>query len=186
MFFGIRHSPLAYQIDQLGHDGGELAQPVELPRAFTGVAAGNQDAGRAFHMQPLAARLHGHSEARQPGFEADLVGNHPLQGGDVLRAASDAVTIHIKADGKIEARRGTKPSVEPQALECVHRQVDVRARELDGVAEAFERLCQHMNPNVGAAAALNIERRGSEESDSHSGYAQDYDDICRSGTPGYT
>jgi predicted nucleotidyltransferase len=36
------------------------------------------------------------------------------------------------------------------------------------VAQAFERLCQDVNPDVGAAAALDIERRGSEESDSHS------------------
>jgi hypothetical protein len=47
-----------------------------------------------------------------------------------------------------------------------------------------------VNPDVGAAAALNIERRGSEESDSHLGYAQDYDirlgrrNKCRNGTPG--
>jgi hypothetical protein len=32
-----------------------------------------------------------------------------------------------------------------------------------------------VNPDVGAAAAPDIERGGSEESDSHLGYAQDYD-----------
>jgi hypothetical protein len=43
-----------------------------------------------------------------------------------------------------------------------------------------------VNPDVGAAAALNTERCGSEESDSQLGYAQDYDYTCRNGTPGYT
>ena len=167
-------APLA-EIDQLRHDGRELAQTVEFPRAFAGVAAGHQDAGRALHVQPLAARLYGHSEARQPGFEADLVGNDAFQRGDVRRAAGDPIAIHIEADGKIEVRRGTKAPVEPEALQCVHGQPDARGRELDGVAQAFERLCQDVNPDVGAAAALDIERRGSEESDSHLGYAQDYD-----------
>ena len=167
-------SPLA-EIDQLRHDGRELAQAVELPRAFAGVVARHQDAGRALHVQPLAARLHRHGEARQPGFEAGFVGNDPLQRGDVRRAARDPIAIHIEADGEIEIRGRTKPPVEPEALQGVHGQPDARSRELDGVAQAFERLCQDVNPDVGAAAALNIERRGSEESDSHLGYAQDYD-----------
>jgi len=76
------------QIDQLGDDGGDLAKTVELPHAFAGVVAGRQHAGRALDVQPLAARLHGHSEARQPGFEAGLVGNHPFREAmcDGLRA----------------------------------------------------------------------------------------------------
>jgi len=126
-------------------------------------------------VQPLAARLHGHSEARQPGFEADLVGNDPLQRGDVRRAVSDPIAIHIEADRKIEVRGRTKPPVEPEALEGVHRQPDARRRELDGVAQAFERLGQDVNPDVGAAAALDVQRSGSEESDSHLGYAHDHD-----------
>ena len=102
------------------------------------------------------------------------------------RAAADPIAIHIEADGKIEIRGGTKPPVEPQALAGVYGQPYARGSELHGVAQAFERLCQDVNPNVGAAAALNIERCGSEESDSHLGYAQDYDYTCRNGTPGYT
>ena len=159
-------APLA-EIDQLRHNEGELVQTVELLRAFTGVAAGHQNAGRALHVQALAARLHGHSETRQPGFEADFVGNDSLEGSDVRRAASDPIAIHIEADSKIEVRGGTKPPVEPQALECVYGQPEARGRELDGVAQAFKRLCQDADPDVGAAAALDIQRRGSEESDSH-------------------
>ena len=160
-------APLA-EIDRLRHDGRELAQTVELLRALAGVAAGHQDAGRALDVQPLAARLHRHGEARQAGFEADLVGNDPLQRGDMRRAAGDAIAIHIEADGKIEVRGGLSHRLNQQALECIHRQTDARGRELDGVAQAFERRCQDVNPDVGAAAALDIQRSGSEESDSHS------------------
>jgi len=55
-------------------------------------------------VEPLAARLHGHGEARQPGFEADLVGNDALERGDVRRAAGDAIAIHIEAHRQVERR----------------------------------------------------------------------------------
>ena len=122
-----QYAPPLGEIDQLRHHRRHFAQSVKLHRSLAGIAAGDQHARGAVHVQTLAARLDRHGEPRQSRFEADLVGDYALQRRHMRRAGCDAVTIHIESDGEIERRRALKRMVECQPLESVIGEVAARS-----------------------------------------------------------
>ena len=81
------------------------------------------------------------------------------------RGARDAVAIHIEAHGEIEFRRRAQRAVEHQPFQRVDATVALRRLVGHRVPQLFERAPQHVDADIGAAAAPDIERRRREKPD---------------------
>ena len=134
-------------------------------RAFARVAAGHQHTCRAIHVQPFAARLNRHGKTGQARFEANFVGDHAFQGRHMRRAGCDAVAIHVEADGEIEIGRALQSAVEYQSLKSVVGVMAARRLVSHRVSQVPQRARQYVDTSISAAAAPDIERRGSEKTD---------------------
>ena len=78
----------------------------------------------------------------------------------------DAIAIHVEAHREIAIVTRAQRAVEGQALEGVDRQANARGFEFHGVAQSKEGAGEHVDSHEGAAPAANVERGGSEETDS--------------------
>ncbi len=155
----LQQTPPFRQIDQLRDHRRQFRQSVEIARPLRRVAAGAQHARGTMYVQFLAARLHGHGPPRQAPLEPHLVGDHPFQRCHMPGAAGDAVPVHIEAHREIVFGRGAEPAIEQQPLQRVDRQMAPRRFEIHPVPLRFQRARQHVDPDIGAAAAADIQRR---------------------------
>ncbi len=72
-----------------------------------------------------------------------------------------------KPDGQVAVRPDAQRSVEEQPLRRVDGQADTGGFDLHAMTKRGERALQHMDSYIGAAAAANVERSGSEKANSH-------------------
>ena len=165
LLLGQEPAPLG-EIDEFGDYSRGLSKIVEFPRAFGRVPAGGEDERGALDVEALAASLHAHGETGESRFEAHFIGDYAFERGDVIRRGGDAIAIHVETDGEIVGRGGAQGAIEEQPLERVNGQAHAGSFEIHLVPEGLEGARQYVNSDVGAAAAANIERSGSEEANS--------------------
>ncbi len=152
------------KVDGLGDDERKPGQPVELARAFRRIDAGYDYAGGAPNVLALPSSLHRHREASESPLEPHLIGNDALERGYVRRIAlRDPVAVHIETDGEIEVAAGPHGAIEGEALEGVNGQVMARHFQLNLMAEFAQPAGEHVDANIGSAAAVYAERRRREK-----------------------
>jgi hypothetical protein len=82
-------------------------------------------------------------------------------------AGGDAVTVHVETHGEVAIGGRAEPAIEKQALGGVDGEVRGGGFQRDGVAEGFEGAGEDVDPNIGAGAAVDVERSGGEKTDPH-------------------
>ena len=120
------------------------------------------------HVEPFAARLDPHGEVGEAALEADFIGDHALERGDVPRAGGDPVAIQIEADGEVVHGRSAQSAIEPEPLGREDRKVERGRFDIDGMPEGAQRLREHVDADISSAALRDVLRcRGKEAETCH-------------------